>query len=29
MAGLFWLGVAAVILGVAIVARLEGRGEGG
>jgi hypothetical protein len=25
--GLFWLGLAAVILGVAIVARLEGRGE--
>jgi hypothetical protein len=25
--GIFWLGLAAVILGVAIVARLEGRGE--
>ena len=25
--GLFWLGLAAVILGVAIVARIEGRGE--
>ena len=26
--GIFWLGLAAVILGVAIVARIEGRGEG-
>ena len=28
MTGIFWLGLAAVILGVAIVARLEGRNEG-